>query len=149
MKLKLLLDFVPLIQYTNELVYHVTIFAYMKTKKTLVLGASGNPSRYSYLAIHKLRSHGHPVVAVGRKTALVGDTEITTAREPVEDIDTVTLYMNEQHQREYYDYILSLKPKRIIFNPGAENEELRKLAEKNGIKTLDACTLVMLSTNQY
>ena len=121
----------------------------MKEKKTLVLGASGNPSRYSYLAIHRLRSHGHPVVAIGRRQAIVGDTEIKTTKEEVTGIDTVTLYMNKNHQREFHDYILSLKPKRIIFNPGAENEELDKLARKNGIDTLEACTLVMLSTNQY
>lgn len=121
----------------------------MSGKKTLVLGASANPSRYSYLAIHRLRGHGHPVVGIGRKATRVADVEIGKEKLPVEDIDTVTLYLNAKHQQEYYDYILSLHPKRIIFNPGAENEELAGLAEKNGIKTLEACTLVMLSTNQF
>ena len=121
----------------------------MKPKKTLVLGASGNPSRYSYLAIQRLRSHGHPVVAIGRRMARVADTDISTVRPIVDDIDTVTMYMNEKHQEEYLDYILSLKPKRIIFNPGAENKKLTDLARKQGIQTMDACTLVMLSTNQY
>ncbi len=121
----------------------------MKPKKTLVLGASGNPSRYSHLAIQRLRSHGHPVVAIGRRPARVADTDITTSKEIVNDIDTVTMYMNEKHQEEYLDYILSLKPKRIIFNPGAENEKLTALARKQGIQTMEACTLVMLSTNQY
>ena len=121
----------------------------MKEKKTLVLGASENPSRYSFLAVQRLRSHGHPVVAVGRKHSFVSDVEIITEKKEWQDIDTITLYLNPQHQQGYYDYILSLKPKRIIFNPGAENDELEGLAEKKGIKTIEACTLVMLSTNQY
>lgn len=118
-------------------------------KKTLVLGASDNPSRYSYLAVQRLRMHGHPVVAVGRKNAVVADVTIDKEKKSFDNIDTVTLYLNPAHQREYYDYILSLKPKRIIFNPGAENEELETLAQQQQIKTMDACTLVMLSTNQY
>lgn len=121
----------------------------MNEKKTLVLGASDNPSRYSYLAVQRLRSHGHPVVAVGRKHSFVSDIEINTEKKQWDNIDTVTLYLNPQHQQEYYDYILSLKPKRIIFNPGAENDELELLAKKNGIISIKACTLVMLSTNQY
>lgn len=118
-------------------------------KKTLVLGASGNPSRYSYLAIQRLRSHGHPVVAIGRVHTFVGDIPVETEKKAFDNIDTVTLYLNPLHQQEYYDYILSLKPKRIIFNPGAENEELEKLARQQHIRTMDACTLVLLSTNQY
>ena len=118
-------------------------------KKTLVLGASANPSRYSFLAINKLRNNGHPVVAIGRKIAGVADVQITTEKKPAEDIDTVTLYLNPTNQKPYYDYIISLNPKRIIFNPGTENDELVSLAQQNGIKVLDACTLVMLSTNQY
>ena len=118
-------------------------------KKTLVLGASDNPSRYSYLAVQRLRSHGHPVVAIGRKNTKVGDVIIEKEQKPFDNIDTITLYLNPQHQQEYYDYILSLKPNRIIFNPGAENDELTRLARAKGIKTSEACTLVMLSTNQY
>jgi predicted CoA-binding protein len=118
-------------------------------KKTLVLGASGNPSRYSYLAIQRLRNHGHPVVAVGRAHTFVADVAVETEKKEWDNIDTVTLYLNSLHQKEYYDYILSLKPKRIIFNPGAENEELKKLAGEHHIQTLEACTLVLLSTNQY
>jgi predicted CoA-binding protein len=118
-------------------------------KKTVVLGASDNPSRYSYLAIKRLRAHGHPVVAVGRKQAVVDDVAIGKEKNPATDVDTVTLYLNPLHQKEYYDYIVSLKPKRIIFNPGAENAELEQLAQKNNIQTLEACTLVMLSTGQY
>jgi predicted CoA-binding protein len=118
-------------------------------KKTLVLGASDNPSRYSYLAIQRLRNHGHPVIGIGKKYSKVADVNITSEREPINDVDTVTLYLNPQHQQQYYDYILSLKPKRIIFNPGAENEQLVALARKNNIKPVEACTLVMLATGQY
>ena len=121
----------------------------MEKKKTLVLGASDNPSRYSYLAIQRLRQHDHPVVAIGKKNSQVADVAITKEKKPFEDIDTITFYLNPLHQKEYYDYILSLKPKRLVFNPGAENEELTQLAKKNNIKTLEACTLVLLSTGQY
>lgn len=118
-------------------------------KKTVVLGATDNPSRYSYLAVNKLRAHNHPVVAIGRKEGKIGDVDITTENPPLEDVDTVTLYLNAKNQEQLYDYILSLHPKRIIFNPGAENEALEKLAKENGIQPLEACTLVMLSTGQF
>ena len=118
-------------------------------KKTLVLGASDNPSRYSYLAVHRLRRHGHPVVAIGKKPGMVSDVPIEKEKKEWQDVDTVTLYLNPMHQQQYYDYIVSLKPKRIIFNPGAENDELSNLAIKNGITPMEACTLVLLSTNQY
>ena len=118
-------------------------------KKTLVLGASENPARYSFLAINSLRKHQHPVAAIGRKKGRVSDVDITTEKKPLDTVDTVTLYLNSENQKEYYDYILSLHPKRIIFNPGAENVELYDLAKKNGIQPLEACTLVLLSTGQY
>jgi len=121
----------------------------METKKTLVIGASENPARYSYLAVNKLTAHQHPVVAIGRKKGVIGKTPIETEQQIFEDVDTVTLYINPFHQKEYYDYILSLHPKRIIFNPGTENDELASLAEKNNIKAVEACTLVMLTTGQY
>jgi uncharacterized protein len=118
-------------------------------KKTLVLGASDNPSRYSYLAIHRLRNHGHPVVAIGRKHTFVTDVSVETEKKSFDNIHTVTLYLNPTHQKEYYDYILSLNPQRIIFNPGAENDELFLLAKEKGIMVQEACTLVLLSTGQY
>ncbi|GAC1455299.1 MAG: CoA-binding protein [Chitinophagaceae bacterium] len=118
-------------------------------KKTLVLGASANPERYSFLAIGKLIKNGHPVVAIGSTPASVAGVDVVTGQKPITDIDTVTLYLNAGNQKEYYDYILSLKPKRIIFNPGAENEELALLARKNNILSLEACTLVLLSTGQF
>src|SRR5688572_2475240 len=103
-------------------------------KKTLVLGASDNPARYSYLAIHRLRSYGHPVVAVGRRNTMVNDVPIVKEKKEFDGVDTITLYLNAYHQKEYYDYIISLKPKRIIFNPGAENDELSALARNNNIQ---------------
>lgn len=121
----------------------------MNQKKTLVIGASENKSRYSNLAIHKLSAHQHTVVAIGRKKGNVGNTTIETEKIPFENIDTVTLYLNPSHQKAYYDYILSLHPKRIIFNPGTENDELVSLAKENNIKAMEACTLVLLSTGQY
>ena len=118
-------------------------------KKTLVLGASDNPARYSYIAINRLRQKGHPVVAIGRREGTVADVALIKDKIAVDDIDTVTLYLNHDHQQEYQDYILSLKPRRIIFNPGAENDELEKKAKQQGIETMEACTLVLLSTGQY
>lgn len=120
-----------------------------KKKKTLVLGASANPSRYSHLALQRLQSHQHPVVAIGKNKGMVDNIVIETEKRPLKDVDTVTVYLNPLNQKEYYDYILSLKPQRIIFNPGAENEELAKLASDKGIMPVEACTLVMLATNQY
>ena len=120
-----------------------------QAKKTLVLGASTNPSRYSYLAINRLRAHQHPVVAVGNREGQVNDVAISKTPVPDEAIDTVTLYLNPTNQEPYYDYILGLHPKRIIFNPGTENEELIRLAEEQNIEPVIACTLVMLSTGQY
>jgi uncharacterized protein len=121
----------------------------MQQKKTLVLGASQNPQRYSYLALQRLAAHQQPAVAIGAKKGQVGETMIETEKKPFEDIDTVTLYLNPVRQKDYYDYILSLQPKRIIFNPGAENDELAELAEQKGIKVQEACTLVLLSTGQF
>lgn len=118
-------------------------------KKTLILGASDNPSRYSYLALNRLRNNGHPVVAIGKKKAKVSDVELDTDRKEFNDIDTITLYLNPANQQQYYDYILSLHPKRVIFNPGAENEEFENILKKNGIQPVEACTLVLLSTGQY
>ncbi|MEO6550403.1 MAG: CoA-binding protein [Ferruginibacter sp.] len=118
-------------------------------KKTLVIGASSNPSRYSYLAVQRLVARQYPVVALGARNGTIGNTEIQTEKTPFENIDTITLYINPLRQKEYYDYILGLHPKRLIFNPGTENDELSELAQKNGVQVMEACTLVMLSTGQY
>jgi len=118
-------------------------------KKTLVLGASPNPARYSYLAVQRLRAHQYPVVAIGRRTGQVADVKVTREKTMQNDIDTVTLYLNPKNQVEYYDYILGLHPRRIIFNPGTENDELIEKARASNIQPVIACTLVMLSTGQY
>ncbi len=120
-------------------------------KKTLILGASTNPSRFSYLAAHKLVSKGHDIVPAGLKKGSVAGKEMLDIREKplVEGIDTITLYMNPVNQKPYYDYILSLNPGRIIFNPGTENPELMALAAKNNIETEENCTLIMLNTGIY
>lgn len=118
-------------------------------KLTVVLGASPNPERYSYLAVSRLTAHGHPVVAIGNREAKIGDTPVIKEHPALQEVDTVSLYLNPVLQREYYDYILQLHPKRIIFNPGTENEELETLAESKGIHTMEACTLVLLSTGQF
>lgn len=118
-------------------------------KKTVVLGASQNEDRYSNMAVKKLTAHNHPVTAIGNKEGSINDIKIIKDNPALEAVDTVTLYLNPQNQKPYYEYILSLNPKRIIFNPGTENEELQQLATAKGINTMDACTLVLLSTNQY
>ncbi len=117
--------------------------------KTLVLGASENPGRYSNMAMLRLQATGHEVVAVGRRAGSVNGIAINDAPAQSDEIDTVTLYLNPDHQKDYYNYVLSLKPRRIIFNPGTENEEFEQLAADNGIKVQEACTLVLLGTGQY
>lgn len=118
-------------------------------KKTLILGASPNPSRYANLAAHRLVAHGHPIINVGIKQGEVAGVPIEKPEHIHTDLDTITLYLGPQNQPEYYDYIIKSKPKRLIFNPGTENPELEELAEANGIETTEACTLVLLSTGQY
>jgi len=119
-------------------------------KKTLILGASPNPQRYAYKATLMLSKHNHPVFPVGlRKGEIEGHT-ILTDTPAIENIDTLTLYVGPNNQAVYYDYILNkIKPKRIIFNPGTENPELEEMAKEKGIETEIACTLVLLSINNY
>lgn len=121
----------------------------MNVKKTIVLGATANPMRYAYLAAVRLAQHGHPVVLVGIREGEIGGNPILLGRPEIEDVDTVTLYIGPERQVAYYDYLLSLKPKRIIFNPGTENPELARLAQAQGIETVEGCTLVMLSIGAY
>lgn len=119
------------------------------SKKTLVFGASTNSSRYSYLAMNRLVNSGHDVVAFGLRTGQVAGIAIDTVLKKYDDINTITLYMNPLRQEVYYDYLISLKPKRIIFNPGTENPEFYKLLREQNIKFEQACTLVLLSIDQY
>ncbi|MBS1622590.1 MAG: CoA-binding protein [Bacteroidetes bacterium] len=121
----------------------------MSDKLTLVIGASTDPERYANKAIRMLRSHGHPVVGVGRDLGTVADVAIQAETPADLHPDTVTLYVNPHIQKNYYDQIVALKPKRVIFNPGTENAEFEALLQKNGIEPVEACTLVLLSTNQY
>jgi predicted CoA-binding protein len=121
----------------------------MKNKKTLVLGASANPARYSNMAIKRLAGAGHPVIGIGLKAEEVAGVRIHTKQIPLKGIDTVTLYLNPARQREYYNYIIEIAPKRVIFNPGTENPGFYQLLKQNNIKVEVACTLVLLSINQY
>jgi len=118
-------------------------------KKTLVLGASTNPSRYSYLAIQRLISNKQQVKAVGRKEGEINGVKIRTTKKIFKNIHTITLYLNKKNQVEFYDYILEVKPKRVLFNPGTENIELEDLLFKNNIAFEKACTLVLLSLGEY
>jgi predicted CoA-binding protein len=121
------------------------------TKKTAIIGASTNPSRYAYIAAERLTSHNHEIVPIGiKKGDVFGQQILDLQSKPyVEELDTLTLYIGPAHQPAYIDYLLSLKPKRIIFNPGTENEKFVKRAEDNGIETVYGCTLVMLSIGNY
>lgn len=121
----------------------------MENKKTVVLGASTNPSRYSNIATKRLMQHNMDVVPVGIRVGAINGKEIQQGTPNVEDVHTVTLYLNPQRQKAYYDYILGLKPKRIIYNPGTENAELMQLAKEQGIENQAGCTLVMLSIGNY
>ncbi len=114
---------------------------------TLVIGASLNPNRYSNIAIKRLADKEFTVVAIGLRKGKVGIVEIETQQKAYKNINSVTLYLNPKRQEEYYNYIISLQPKRVIFNPGTENMEFVKLLQENNIESEIACTLVLLSTN--
>ncbi len=120
-------------------------------KKTVIVGASTNPSRYSYIAAGMLTEYGHEIVPVGIKKGEIYEVEIQDIRKKpkIENVNTVTLYIGPRHQPEWYDYLISLKPARIIFNPGTENPELSRMLTKEGIEPIEACTLVMLRTRQF
>ena len=119
------------------------------SKRTLVIGASENPERYSFKAVNALRNHGHDVHALAKRAGQVADVNIQTQFPKVEEIDMVTLYVGSQRQPEYYAQIINLKPKRVIFNPGTENAEFYSLLEEKGIEAEAACTLVLLSIGNY
>jgi predicted CoA-binding protein len=118
-------------------------------KTTIILGASPKSDRYSYLATERLVKHGHPVFAVGQREGIINETPINTKLPENQEIDTVTLYLNPSNQEAWYQQILDLKPKRIIFNPGTENPTFEKMAAQEGIETTEACTLVLLASDQY
>jgi len=116
---------------------------------TLVIGASTNPDRYSYKAIMSLLAHGHSVRAISLKKGEVQGVIFDTEKKQYVDIDTVTVYIRPDNQSSYYEYVISLKPRRVIFNPGTENKTFYNLLRDNNIQVEEACTLVLLSTNQY
>lgn len=119
-------------------------------KKTVIIGATPNQARYAYFVADRLTQNGHPIVPLGIKKGTVGNNVTIINDKPfIKDVDTVTMYIGTKHQEEWIDYIISLKPKRIIFNPGTENPEFYKKAAKAGIFTEEACTLVMLSAKTY
>jgi len=118
-------------------------------KKTVVIGASPNPARYSHLAIESLRGKGYETRAIGLRNGLVKDVSIETDMPAIDDVDTVTLYVGPRHQDYWKKYIHELKPKRVIFNPGTENAEFESELEKDGIETERACTLVLLGSGVY
>ena len=121
------------------------------SKKTVVVGATTNPGRYAYLAANMLKQYHHEVIPLGIKAGQVAGADILDIRQKpaVADVDTITMYIGPQRQPEYYDYLLSLKPRRIIFNPGTENEEFAKKAEAQGVEVEEACTLVLLRSRQF
>ena len=121
----------------------------MSTKKTVVVGASQNPVRYANRAALMLRQHGHPIDLIGLREGKIGNDPIQTGTPELHDVDTVTMYVGPQNQPAYYDYVKSLKPKRVIFNPGAENPDFARLLADDGIEPINACTLVMLSVGTY
>jgi predicted CoA-binding protein len=118
-------------------------------KKTVVIGASDNPERYSYRAVRMLKQHGHPVVAVGLRKGEIDGVTIQTTQEKVADVDTVTLYVGPQNQEPWLNYIVQLKPERVIINPGTENAHLHDFLVQHNIEPVEACTLVMLSVGNY
>ena len=121
----------------------------LNKKTTLILGASTKPNRYAYLAAQRLIEAGHPILLVAKRKGQLFGLDIHDNKVNFENIDTITLYLNPTNQKEYYDYLVKLKPQRIIFNPGTENEELYDILKENNINYIEACTLVLLSIDKY
>lgn len=129
---------------------HCKVLMNKRHKKTIVIGASAKPFRYSYSAVSELNKYGYPVVAIGLRKDKIGETEIQTGFPAIEGTHTVSVYIGPKNQKAFYEYIIGdLKPKRIIFNPGTENNEFEELARKNGIEVLEDCTLRMLSYGTF
>ncbi|MDD3432011.1 MAG: CoA-binding protein [Bacteroidales bacterium] len=117
--------------------------------KTLIIGASTNPERYAYKAAEQLLAHKHDIYLLGNRPGELFGKEISIRQQSYPDVDTVTLYLSAKNQVDYYDYILSLKPSRVIFNPGTENPELQSMLQKASVEYQEACTLVLLATGQF
>jgi predicted CoA-binding protein len=135
--------------------FFFTYFCFIKIKimkdqkTTAVFGSSVKPMRFSFKAINKLRQNGHPVHALGLREGRVADVDIKTGKPELNDVHTVTMYLGPQNQPEYYDYIKSLKPKRVIFNPGTENSEFANMLKDDGIEVVEYCTLIMLDMDMF
>lgn len=121
----------------------------MKQKHTLVIGGSTKPERFANKAIKKLLDFGHPVSSIGLREGQVESVNIRTGRPFLENVHTISLYISSKHQPAYYDYLIGLKPKRVIFNPGTENREFEALLANHGITVTIHCTLVMLGEGSY
>jgi len=123
----------------------------MSNKKTVIVGSSASTDRFAYQAAVLLRKAGHDFIPIGiKKGHVLGNSILDIREKPViADVDTITLYIRSERQNEWEDYLIDLKPKRIIFNPGAENRELLEKAQAKGIECEEACTLVMIRTGQY
>ena len=121
----------------------------MNGRVTLVIGASLKPWRYAYKAVEALRRSGYPVIAIGLREGYIGDVPVSREMPLDRTVDTVTLYVGAERQVAYYDYLAKLRPGRVIFNPGAENDELAVKMSEMGVEVIEACTLVMLATGQY
>lgn len=117
--------------------------------KTIVIGASPKEERFSYKAVSSLTVNGHETIALGLRKGFINNTEIITGKPEIKDIHSVSLYINAERQKEFYDYILSLKPIRVIFNPGTENDEFIEILNENNIETVENCTLVMLANDIF
>ncbi len=121
----------------------------MENKKTVVIGASTNESRYSFKAVKLLLKYAHTVVPLGIKEGTIKGYKIIIGKPKIENVHTITMYVGSKRQNDYYDYIISLKPKRVIFNPGTENPEFYNLLKKENIEIVQNCTLIMLNSNNF
>lgn len=117
--------------------------------KTLVIGASEKPDRYAYRAAHSLLRHGHAIELIGLRAGHIQGQPIQTGLPDLDGVDTVTMYVGARNQGPYYEYLKKLRPRRVIFNPGAENPDLARQLQREGIQPIEACTLVMLAVGEY
>jgi predicted CoA-binding protein len=118
-------------------------------RKTLLIGASPNKNRFSYKAVELMSQYGIEVIPIGVRAGKIAGNNIIMGFPVIKSIHTITLYISQQHQKLYYDYIISLKPKRIIFNPGSENPEFELILEREKIKFSYSCTLLMIVKGEY
>lgn len=122
----------------------------MKKERVVVLGASHKPERYSNMAVRSLLEHGHIVIPVNPAQKVIEGLSVVSKLEDVEGaVDTLTVYVNPAQGEELQEAIASLKPKRVILNPGTESKVLQSYLESAGIEVVEGCTLVMLRTRTF